>query len=100
MLLPESIKEMLDLKGYKKPVRNIRRIAVSCTAAAAAVALAVGVVKYTGRDELSPGASRQYAAQNISTMHFAADYGEVLDYISNINERYSNIIYNRSNISK
>ncbi len=91
-LLPESIKEMLDLKGYKKPVRNIRRIAVSCTAAAAAVALAVGVVKYTGRDELSPGASRQYAAQNISTMHFAADYGEVLDYISNINERYSNII--------
>ena len=85
-LMPDSIKDMLDRHGYKKPKRNIARIAASCTAVAAAAAVAVGAFKFIGRDGFSESEMREYAAKHISTMRFAESYDDVYKFLDSIKE--------------
>ena len=90
-LMPDSIKETLDKYGYKKPRRNISRIVTSCTAVAAAAAVAVGAFKFIGSNELSESEMREYAAQHISTMRFAESYDDVRSYLEKI--KSSRVVY-------
>ena len=88
-LMPDGIKDMLDRHGYKKPKRNIGRIAASCTAVAAAAAVAFGLVRYSGTDSFSKEDMKEFTAQNISTMRFAESYDDVRNYIEKMKNNYA-----------